>query len=78
MEVALMIGEWLITELPRWVPDEAAQIRRSPSFREIRFRAALRELDRLQSEYGSDVPGLRGCIRQVRAAIARTTTERAT
>jgi hypothetical protein len=65
------------TELPQWVLDEGAPIRRPPTFPEIRFRAALRELDRVQSGYGNDVPGLRGCIKQVRAAITRATIGRA-
>jgi len=74
VELAPMISEWLIKELPAWVPDQAVKIRSSPSFREIRLRTALRELERTQSEYGSDVPGLRGCIKQVRAAINRAGT----
>jgi hypothetical protein len=69
IEVGQMLREWIADELVRWIPDEAPTIQRSPSFREIRFGAALRELSHIQNEYGPDVPGLRRCIKQVREAI---------
>jgi hypothetical protein len=34
-------------------------------------------LDRIQSEYGNDVPGLRGCIKEEKSAIAQALTARA-
>ena len=71
IEVEVLLREWIVAELPRWVPDEAREMQRSPSFREVRFSAALRELHHIQSEYGDDVPGLRRCIRQVQEAISR-------
>jgi hypothetical protein len=70
-EVGLLLREWIAAELVRWIPDEAREIQRSPSYREIRFSAALRELRRIHSEYGPDVPGLRRCIKQVQEAISR-------
>ena len=71
MEVGLLLREWIAAELVRWIPDEAREIQRSPSFREIRFGAALRELRRIQSQYGPDIPGLSRCIKHVQEAISR-------
>ena len=70
-EVGLLLREWIAAELVRWIPDEAKEIQRSPSFREIRFGAALRELRRIQSEYGPDIPGLSRCIKHVQEAVSR-------
>ena len=69
--VGHLLREWIAAELVRWIPDEATEIRRSPSYREVRFSAALRELRRIDSEYGPDVPGLRRCIKHVQEAISR-------
>ena len=71
VEVGLLLREWIAAELVRWIPDEAREIQRSPSFREIRFGAALRELRCIQSEYGPDIPGLSRCIKHVQEAISR-------
>ena len=76
-EVALLLREWIAAELVRWIPDEAKEIQRSPSFREIRFGAALRELRRIQSEYGPDVPGLSRCIKRVQEAVSRVRAQMA-
>ena len=71
IEVGVFLREWIADELVRWVPDQAAEIRRSPSFREIRYGAALRELQRIEYEYGGDLPGLRRCIRSTQASISK-------
>src|SRR4030088_878165 len=71
MEVGLLLREWIAAELVRWIPDEARENRAAPSFREIRFGAALRELRRIQSQYGPDIPGLSRCIKHVQEAISR-------
>ena len=70
IEVGVFLRDWVAEELVRWIPDQAAAIRRSPSFREIRYGAALRELRRIEYEYGTDLPGLHQCIRRIEAAIS--------
>jgi len=75
IELEQMLREWIADELTRWIPDEATSIRRSPGFREVRFGAGLRELYRIQNEYGPDLPRLRGCIRQLRNAISRAQSQ---
>jgi|SRR5690349_9449566 hypothetical protein len=77
IEVGVFLQEWIADELARWVPDQAAEIRRSPSFREIRYGAALRELRRIENEYGTDLPGLRHCIRRTQAAISKARAQMA-
>jgi hypothetical protein len=77
VEVGLLLREWIAAELVRWIPDEAREIQRSPSFREIRFGAALRELRRIESEYGPDIPGLRRCIKQLQESISRVRAQMA-
>src|SRR5258707_6082050 len=71
IDVTGLLREWIAADLVQWIPDEAKEIRRSPTFREIRFGAALRGLRRIQSGYRSDLPGLGRCIKYIQEAISK-------
>jgi hypothetical protein len=77
IDVTVLLREWIAADLVQWISDEAKEIRRSPTFREIRFGAALRELRRIQSEYGSDVPGLGRCIKYLQEAVSKARAQTA-